>query len=1149
MTSFVHLKLHSEYSLQDSVVRLPELLAAAKAQKMSALALTDHCNLFAVIKFYREALAAGIKPIIGADLLLESEASPLPSQLTVLCKNTEGYKNLIALISKAYLQDFKNNQPVIQWSQLVAHAEGLIFLSGGLQGEVGQALLAGNDALAQACLARWQQQFPTDFYVEIQRLNAPQEALYWEKIIPLAAALQLPVVATNSVRFLKKEDFDAHEARVCIAGSRVLADETRPAHYTDQQYLKSPEAMVALFADVPASLENTVEISKRCNLRLTLDENHLPQFPLPATVSLKDYFWTQALDGLATYLHKKNILPGSTAYAPYLERLEMEVAVIHQMGFSGYFLIVADFIAWAKRSGIPVGPGRGSGAGSLVAFAMGITTPDPLQHDLLFERFLNPERVSLPDFDIDFCMEQRDRVIDYVATRYGEACVAQIITFGSMAARAVVRDVGRVLGYPYGFVDKLAKLIPFEVGMTLEKALIQEEILNKRRREEEEVRILMDLALKLEGLARNAGKHAGGVVIAPTQLIDFTALYREENSARPVTQLDMDDIAAVGLVKFDFLGLRTLTIIDWALKNIQKQYPERELILIDELPLDDAKTFAAIRTCETTALFQLESQGMRDLIRRLQPDCFNDITALVALFRPGPLQSGMVDDYIHRKQGKERVEYPHPELESILRPTYGVILYQEQVMQIAQVLANYSLGGADLLRRAMGKKKPEEMAKQRAIFLEGAAARGVDLNVAARIFDLMEKFAAYGFNKSHSVAYALIAYQTAWLKAHYPAAFMAAVLSSDMDNTDKVVHFINECERLKLKILPPDINRCDYYFTVNKAGDIVYGLGAVKGVGRSLLDEMVQEREARGPYKSLFDFCERLQPRKLTRRALEVFIRSGAMDPWGVERARLWISVDKAFKMAEQKKKNEEKGQLDLFSGWMEEASSEAPVVDEYLVAPAWSAQQRLKGEKETLGYYLTGHPIGIYQTEIKQLTVLTFVDLPHRMQQKVTVAGLLLDLRVFSTRTQQRMAVLTFEDRTGTQAVTVFPDLYTQIFESLVKDQIYLIVGEVSADDFSGGVRIVATSVTPLEQMRKTKAKRIHLDIHEQKVVDDLMVQLHAVLVPYCGGKCPVVINYQQEAVAAQLELGPKWQVHLEAPLLDALRQLCGGESVLVEY
>ncbi|CAA6804865.1 MAG: DNA polymerase III alpha subunit (EC, partial [uncultured Thiotrichaceae bacterium] len=817
--NFVHLRLHTEYSLADSTIRIKPLMKAVEEAGMSAIAMTDLNNLFAMVKFYRATMAAGLKPIFGVDVLLDNKGGP-PFHLILLCQNTQGYLNLSKLISKAYLKGQRNGLAFVNKEWIAEHAEGVICLSGGKGGDVGKALLDDNQELAQELASDWLKVFGDRYYLELQRTGREGDEDYLHAAVNLAVSLEIPVVATNDVRFLKEDDFYSHEARTCISEGYVLDDSNRPKNYSPQQYLRTAEEMSELFSDIPEALENSVEIAKRCSVTLTLGKNYLPDFPIPEGMTEAEFFAEESRKGLELrldFLFGKDSPGFAEKRKEYDERLQIELDVINGMGFPGYFLIVADFIQWAKDNGVPVGPGRGSGAGSLVAYALKITDLDPLEYDLLFERFLNPERVSMPDFDIDFCTDGRDRVIDYVSRTYGREKVSQIITYGSMAAKAVVRDVGRVLGHPYGFVDRVAKQIPFEIGMTLTKALVESEDLKAMYDNDEEVTALLDLALSLEGLSRNAGKHAGGVLIAPTDLTDFTPLYCEEDGSNVVSQYDKNDVEAVGLVKFDFLGLRNLTIIDMALKiiNARRKKKGEEPLEIERISLEDKPSFDLLKACKTTAVFQLESRGMKELIKRLQPDVFEDIVALVALYRPGPLGSGMVDDFVERKHGRQKTEYPHPWLESILKPTYGVILYQEQVMQIAQVLASYTLGGADMLRRAMGKKKPEEMEKQRSLFMAGAVKNDVEEATATYIFDLMEKFAGYGFNKSHSAAYALVSYQTAWIKAHYPSEFMAAVLSSDMDNTEKVVNFVDDCRQLGLTVVPPNVNLSDYKFTVD----------------------------------------------------------------------------------------------------------------------------------------------------------------------------------------------------------------------------------------------------------------------------------------------------------------------------------------------
>lgn len=1139
---YIHLRCRTEYSIRDGLLRIKPWLEEVSQLHMPAVAMTDYSNLFGLVKFYRHALNLGIKPIIGADFSLALDGEFF--SMTVLCQNQQGYRNLLELLSHAYTQGQNvEGQPTLQWPWLVQYNEGLLVLSGGQAGDIGRALWAEQSDLAEKRLQRWLQIFGQRFYLELQRVGHPKEEIYIAAALAIAEIHLVPVVATNAVCFLKTDDFLAHEARTCIHAGRTLADPNRVKNYTTQQYLRTPSEMVALFSDIPEALANTVAIAKRCSVTLSLGEVHLPHFPLPDTnVSIADYFAEQAQQGLQERFQKKGIL--AEKLAVYEERLQRELSVINRMGFSGYFLIVADFIRWSKEQDIPVGPGRGSGAGSLVAYVLGITELDPLQHELLFERFLNPERVSMPDFDIDFCTEGRDRVIAYVAERYGRDAVSQIITFGTMAAKAVVRDVGRVLGMPYGFVDKVAKLIPFELGITLEKALADEEQLRERYRNEEEVASLIDLARKLEGITRNAGKHAGGVVIAPTRLVDFVPLYCEPGGDHAITQFDKDDVESVGLVKFDFLGLRTLTIIHWALKIINARRAKRAEPPIDiaHIPLDDALTFSILKKCSTTAVFQLESRGMKELVRRLQPEIFEEITALVALFRPGPLQSGMVDDFIARKHGHASIEYPHPDLEPILRPTYGVILYQEQVMQIAQTLSGYSLGEADILRRAMGKKKAEEMYKQREKFVSGAVQRGTAAKIAESIFDLMEKFAGYGFNKSHSAAYALIAYQTAWLKAHYPAEFMAAVLSSDMDNTDKISIFLQECRTMSLTVLPPNINLSQYMFTVNAAGHIQYGLGAIKGAGEAAIAHLVEEREKNGDFSSLFDLCQRLDHRKISRRILEPLVRSGAVDLFGQHRANLLASIDTALKMAEQHHRNLNVGQSDLFS------ESPEPAQINYVNCAPWPPSLRLREEKAALGLYLSSHPLDIYQQELSRLGQVPIEKL-EKSKQGIVCGGILIRRRIINTRKGTLMAVIALEDSTGSVEVTIFSKLYDQVKSLLTPDDIFLVRGNVEEDTYSGGVRIIAESLDTLANIRTRSARRLKINLANAHEATALINRISALIQPFSGGRCEVIVDYQGQQVDAHLTLGEQWRVHLSNDLLERLEQVCPPGQFAVEY
>ncbi|MEN9450804.1 MAG: hypothetical protein RJA83_1422 [Pseudomonadota bacterium] len=1175
MPSFIHLHLHTEYSLSDGLIRIDKLVSKADELSMPAIAVTDLSNLFATIKFYQAAIKKGIKPIVGAECRIINDLFPDQAfQLILLCQNQVGYRNLIQLISRAYLENQQEGKPVLQKSWFENYSDGLIALSGAREGDIASYLMKNNKPLAAEILQSWLKLFPNRFYLQLQRLGRPLEEDYIGSAVELAKEYSVPVVATNEVCFIAAEDFEAHEARVCINSGYTLNDPKRPKLYTNQQYLRSMEEMVTLFADIPSALTNSVEIAKRCNLEIELDASFLPNFPIPAGMNAENFLIEEAKQGLVQCLEKraKTFLRLSQLKNTecklssiierkdtkklcanphevekiYFERLYSELKVINSMGFASYFLIVADFIRWAKKNQIPVGPGRGSGAGSLVAYALQITGLDPLQYDLLFERFLNPERISMPDFDIDFCMEGRDRVIDYVTERYGRDAVSQIITYGSMAARAVVRDVGRVLGYPYGMVDKIAKLIPFELGITLEKALDQEDELKHRYANEEEIKVLIDLARKLEGLVRNVGKHAGGVVIAPSKLTDFTPLYCEPGGIHCITQFDKDDIEKVGLVKFDFLGLRTLTIIDWAVQAINaKKTPGESLLDITAIPIDDVNTFTLLKACKTTAVFQLESRGMRDLVKRLSPDSFDEIIALVALFRPGPLQSGMVDDFINRKHGRAQVQYDHPFLEPILSPTYGIILYQEQVMQIAQVLAGYTLGAADLLRRAMGKKKAEEMAQQRTIFIKGAEQKNIELRLANQIFDLMEKFADYGFNKSHSAAYALVSYQTAWLKTHYPAEFMAAVLSSDMDHTEKVVTFLEECRLMKLNILPPDINYSDYKFTVDDTtGSIRYGLGALKGLGAGAIEMLIEQRQQH-PFSDLFDLCHRVDLHTINRRSLEALIFSGSLDGCGVNRASLLANIEAALQAADQKSLAKISGQQDFFGLDMVSQSSQMVNHDD------WPKLQRLQAEKEVLGFYLSGHPLENYAKELSHFITTSLNELTAKAGHHMTIAGWVLSIRSLWTKRGDRMAIVNLEDASGRLEVTLFSDTYAKYREKLNKDKLLIIEGEIQRDEYTGSTRILGKKILDITEARESHAKNLTIKLSKSVINPSLLDNLQKLMINFCPGLCPTRIAYYHPELSTEvyLSLGNSWRVKPADDLLKALRESFGEESISMQY
>ena len=1155
MSSFIHLRVHTEYSLVDGLVKVKGLISEAEQQGMPAVAMSDENNLCGFVRFYSGAMGKGIKPICGADVMLEAAGEiEQRTRMTLLAMSNKGYKNIIEVISKGYQLGQVEGRPVIKREWVAEHAEDVIALSGGMHGDVGFLLAKGKIEEAKAFLQRWMSIFPGRYYAEVVRTLRPGEENYIHQIVPIAAEFHCPVVATNDVRFLKKEDFEAHEARVSIYDGITLGDPRRVRKYSEEQYFKSADEMVELFSDLPEAVENTVEIAKRCNVDVLLGKYFLPDFPVPEGMTMEDYFRELSHKGLEDrfkILVKKGGERIEARRQEYIDRLNFELDIINQMGFPGYFLIVMDFIQWSKDNDIPVGPGRGSGAGSLVAYALKITDLDPLEYDLLFERFLNPERVSMPDFDIDFCMDNRDRVIDYVAQTYGRDAVSQIITFGQMAAKAVVRDVARVQGKPYSLGDKLSKLIPFEIGMTLKKALEVEPALVEFIEGDEEAAEVMEMAFKLEGTVRNFGKHAGGVVIAPTKLTDFAPLYCEEDGSGLVTQYDKNDVEEAGLVKFDFLGLKTLTVVDWALGMINDLHarqgkPPLEIELID---LEDKATYDLLQRAETTAVFQLESRGMKELIKKLLPSRFEDIIALVALYRPGPLGSGMVDDFINRKHGRAELAYPHPDyqhedLKPVLEPTYGIILYQEQVMQIAQVLAKFSLGGADLLRRAMGKKKAEVMAEQRLIFMEGAAKNNVDKDLGGNIFDLMEKFAGYGFNKSHSAAYALVSYQTAWLKQHYPAPFMAAVLSADMQNTDKIVIFVEECRAMGLVLDLPNVNESVYKFTVNLEGAIVYGLGAIKGVGEGPIEAIVEARKE-GPFEHIFDFCQRVG-RKVNKRVMEALVRSGAFDTIGPNRATLFASIDEALKRADQSAKSHDAGMGDLFGIAVDESTENA--YDEIGVLDEWPGRQRLDGEKDTLGLYVTGHPIDDYEAEIRRFARSKIVDLQPKRDTQI-IAGLIVEMRVTKSKRGGNIAFVTLDDRSARIEVAVFTDVFENVKQYLVPDQVVVVEGEVSFDEFRGGQKVSARNVLDISMARVRYVEALRIDWSEQEVTPSHIEQLTQYIAPFRGDGCDVVIGFDTDRASGDVRLGPQWKIRPDDDLIYELQKQYGKQKVQLVY
>ncbi|MFT0547766.1 DNA polymerase III subunit alpha [Allopusillimonas ginsengisoli] len=1153
---FVHLRVHSEFSVVDGIARIPQLIKKAAGYGQPAMAITDLMNLFGFIKFYRAARNNGVKPIAGADLWLENPLDrDKPSRLLVLVRNHDGYLALCDLLTRAWLDNQYRGRGEVKREWLL-QKQGLIVLSGGRAGDVGQLLEAGRVDEAAELAADWGRAFPDSYYIELQRSGHDGDEAYVQAAVRLAAAQGLPVVATHPVQFLEEADFRAHEARVCIAEGERLGDARRPRRFTRDQYLLSTQQMVSRFADLPSALANSVEIARRCNLTLVLGKPQLPNFPTPEGITLDDFMVQLSEEGLAERM--RQLFPDEAVreqnYPQYLERLRWECKTIISMGFPGYFLIVADFINWGKSNGVPVGPGRGSGAGSLVAYSLGITDLDPLRYDLLFERFLNPERVSMPDFDIDFCQDNRERVIEYVKQKYGKEAVSQIATFGTLGAKAVVRDVGRVLEMPYSLCDGLSKLIPFSPAdpWSLERTLNEEPAFKERYEQDEEVRALIDLARPLEGLTRNIGMHAGGVLIAPGRLTDFCPLYCQPGTdSNAFSQYDKDDVEAAGLVKFDFLGLRNLTILDWAVRFVRRFNEDKRDFDILSLPLDDAKAYQLLCEGNTTAVFQLESRGMKELLKNLRPNTFEDVIAMLALYRPGPLESGMVVDFVNRKHGRAEVDYFHKDLEPVLSSTYGVIVYQEQVMLISQIIGGYTLGGADLLRRAMGKKKPEEMAKHRVLFESGAVEKGYDAKLAVKLFDLMEKFAGYGFNKSHSAAYALIAYQTAWLKHYHPAEFLAATLSSDMDDTDKVQIFWKDALANNVVVLPPDVNASPYRFEpvvdehVKKGlppRTMRYGLGAVKGTGQGAVEEIIRTREEGGPFVSLFDFCRRVDRHTVNRRTVEALIRAGAFDEIEENRAALLATIGNAIEAAEQAERSA--NQVSLF------ADNANDIVEGELakVAP-WDLQTRLMQEKAALGFYFSGHLFDAWRDEVRRFAPTPLVRLePSRSLQ--WFAGVLASVRVKMTRRGKMMYAL-LDDGTAQVEVAVFNELYEQHRNRLKEDHLVIIHGKVSNDDYSGGLRVSADAVYDLQLAREERARSLRITLNGNADT----ARLRQVLNPFRAEPengilgVPVEIRLHKSPFLCTLRLGEDWRVRMADAMFEQLDRWVDREAVEIIY
>ncbi len=1104
--SFVHLRTHTEFSVVDGTLRINDAVHAAASDGQGALAITDLSNLFGAVKFYRAARAAGVKPLIGADIWLEpvapeSRAEPRSaSRLLLLVLNNRGYLNLCELLSRSWLDNAQRTQAWVKWEWLVECNEGLIALSGAEQGAIGQALLAGDAARAQTVADRLSRSFPKRFYLELQRAGLPGNEAHVHAAVTLAAACRLPVVATHPVQFASADDFDAHEARVCVADGDMLANPKRLKRFTREQYFKTQAQMAELFADLPSALENSVEIAKRCNLSLALGRPQLPDFPTPVVggqaLPMDVYFRRASHAGLEARLEK--LYPDAARRererGRYLERLEFEIETILKMGFPGYFLIVADFINWAQHNGCPVGPGRGSGAGSLVAYALNITGLDPLQYNLLFERFLNPERVSMPDFDIDFCQGNRDRVIDYVKDKYGRDAVSQIATFGTMAAKAALRDVGRVLGMGYGHVDSIAKLIPAPPGKHVTLAKVPEEPepgliyarreapeLEQREAAEEEVAELLALATKVEGITRNVGMHAGGVLIAPGKITDFCPLYMQPGSDSAVSQFDKDDVEAIGLVKFDFLGLATLTILELAKVFIKQRRPELRDFDYETLPLDDAKVYKLFTEGRTESVFQFESAGMQRMLRDARPSRLEDLIALNAMFRPGPMEN--IPTFCARKHGREEVSYPHPLLETVLGETYGVMVYQEQVMQAAQIMGGYTLGGADLLRRAMGKKKAEEMAEHRAIFRDGAAKKHIDAQVADEVFDLMEKFAGYGFNKSHAAAYSLLAYHTAWIKVHCTAEFFAANMTIEGDDTDKLRVLMIDARAFGVELQAPDVNRGVYRFEPISDLAIQYGLGAIKGTGQGAIEAIVTAREGRGgdgdggAFTSLFDFCARVDRKHLNKRVVEALIKAGAFDALHPDRSRTLASVSLAMDWAETQAAHADQGGLFDFGPDEESSHAASTQEPELLEAEPWSIKERLTLEKAALGFYLSGHLFDQSADEVRRFAKRRIADLIDSREPQL-LAGIVADLRVVNGQ-RGRVAIFKLDDKTESIEAVANEDLLNAHRELLKDDELVIVQGKVQPDRFSGGLRLNVTQVWDLAAARCRFGKYLRVEVN----------------------------------------------------------------------
>lgn len=1135
-SDYVPLHLHSEYSLLDGAIRIKELVKQAHAFKMPAVAITDHGNLFGVIDFYRQATRAGIKPIIGCEVYItprnrfekrpSTDTEEATYHLILLAKDNSGYRNLASLVTKAYTEGFYY-KPRIDKELLAEYGKGLIGLTSCLKGEVPYYLQRGMiDKAREKALEYKQILGPENFYIEVQNNNLPEQEEVNRKLIELAHALQLGVVATNDCHYMRREDAKAHDILICIQTGKTVKDKDRLHLNSDDFYFKSPEEMKLAFKEIPEAILNTRAIAERCNVEFTLGANLLPIYNKIKNGQTPDVLLEKlAFEGL----NKKR---GPVPKAIYRERLSKELDIIKKMRYSSYFLIVWDFISYAKKHGIPVGPGRGSAAGSLVSYCLDITDIDPVQFNLLFERFLNPERVSMPDIDVDFCKDKRSKVIAYVAEKYGKDHVAQIITFGTMAAKAAIRDVGRALDFPYGEVDKIAKLVPNTLNITIENTLKAEPQMKHLFDTNPRIKELINTAIRLEGLCRHASTHAAGVVISPTPLTDYTPLYKNPTDGSIMTQFDMGAIEKIGLLKFDFLGLKTLTIIEKSLHYIRDNGKDFSL---QEISLEDKKTYDLLRSGNTIGIFQLESAGMRDLLVKISPSGFEDLIAIVALHRPGPMGSGMIDDFIKRKKGKIPVKYELPQLKEILDKTYGVILYQEQVMRIANKLANFTMGQADILRKAMGKKRPEEMEKLKKVFVEGAQANNISEKKASRIFDLMAFFAEYGFNKSHSAAYAYLAYQTAYLKAHYPVEFMGATLSSDMDNTDKILKIIAGCREMGIPILPPDINLSGKEFLV-VGNSIRFGLEAVKGVGSSTIDSIIELRDNGGPFTSVINFLERVDHRKVNKKVVENLIKAGAFDSIGTTRVKALTLTNEILNGNAKTYSARVYGQQSIF-----DTITEEPVeVQEY------SPEELLKYEKEALGIYITGHPLTKYDLQLKKLGTKKSSELEEIPDgQEIMLGGILRNIKKFQTKSKAEiMAYCSLEDPDGNSEVIVFPDLYRKRLPLLQKNTLLIVKGTI--DKTEKGIKIIASEITSLDELENSKEHRVEICLRYPLMESISLKKLRSSVLSNDEGEYPLYIRMFLKDAETLIATGIK--ISPDEHTINKIEKIAGNGALIVQ-